>query len=142
MKKILISILIVLLLILSYFLIWHGIKFIKIESINDIKEASSELEENIKEANELDSQTYPNEEEELKKAIENLKTSKQEYESKVKYSTGETNIGALEIKTYKIHYLWTVLGNYRKEDKLKSLNLDLKTTRIIRRIRFTIYNCR
>ena len=65
----------------------------------------------------------------MKKAIENLKTSKQEYESKVKYSTGETNIGAFEIKTYKIHYLWTVLGSYRKEENVKSLNLDLKTTR-------------
>lgn len=129
MKKILISILIVLLLILSYFWIWHGIKIIKIESVNDIKEASSKLEEDLKNANELDSQIYPNEEENLKKAIENLKTSKQEYESKIKYSTGEANIGALEIKTYKIHYLWAVLGGYRKEENVKSLNLELKTTR-------------
>lgn len=128
MKKILILILIVLLLILSYFWIWHGIKIIKIESIDDIKQASLELEENLNSANELDSQTYPNKEEELKKAINNLKTSKQEYENKSKYSTDETGVGTVEIKTYKIHYLWTILGNYRKEESIKSLNLDLKTT--------------
>lgn len=129
MKKILISVLIVLLLILSYFLIWQGINIFDIKSMKEIKYASQKLDDDLNDAKELDTQTYPNEEEELKKAIENLKTSKQEYESKVKYSTGETNIGALEIKTYKIHYLWTVLGSYRKEENVKSLNLDLKTTR-------------
>lgn len=128
MKKILISILIVLLLILSYFWIWHGIKIIKIESVNDIKQASLKLEENLNSANELDSQTYPNKEEELKKAIEELNTSKREYENKSKYNTDETNIGGVELKTYKVHYLWTILGNYKKEENLKSLNLDLKTT--------------
>lgn len=128
MKKILISILIVLLLILSYFWIWHGIKVIKIESVNDIKKAGLKLEEHLNSANELDSQTYPNKEEELKKAIDSLKASKQEYENKSKYNTSGTSIGNVEIKTYKIHYLWAVLGSYRKEENVKSLNLDLKTT--------------
>lgn len=128
MKKILISILIVLLLILSYFWIWHGIKVIKIESVNDIKKASLKLEQHLDSANELDSQTYPNKEEELKKAIDSLKASKQEYENKSKYNTSESSIGNIELKTYKIHYLWTILGSYRKEENVKSLNLDLKTT--------------
>lgn len=129
MKKILISILIVLLLVLSYFLIWHGITIIKVESIKGIKSASSKLEEDLTDANELEKQIYPSKEEELKKAVNNLKSRKQEYESKSKYSTGETNTGTVEIKTYKNHYLWTVLGNYKKEESLKSINLDLKTTR-------------
>lgn len=139
MKKILISILIVLLLILSYFWIWHGIKFIKVESINDIKQASLELEEDLESANEYDTQIYPNKDEELKKAIESLKTSKQNYENKSKYNTEETSIGNVEIKTYKIHYLWTILGNYRKEENVKSLNLDLKTTRNTRCVQFRHY---
>lgn len=128
MKKILISILIVLLLILSYFLIWQGIKITKISSVNDIKKAGLKLEQSLDNANEIDSQTYPSKEEELKKAIESLKTSKQEYENKSKYNTSETGIGTVEIKTYKMHYLWTILGNYRKEENVKSLNLDLKST--------------
>lgn len=128
MKKILISILIVLLLILSYFWIWHGIKVIKIKSVNDIKRAGLKLEQHLDSANELDSQTYPNKEEELKKAIDSLKDSKQAYENKSKYNTSGTSIGNVEIKTYKIHYLWAVLGSYRKEESVKSLNLDLKTT--------------
>lgn len=131
MKKILISILIVLLLILSYFLIWQGIGMFNIKSIKEIKHASQKLDEDLKTANELDSQTYPNKYKELEDAINELKKSKQEYENKSKYSTESTKIGAVEVKTYKIHYLWTVLGNYKKEDNIKSLNLDLKTTRDI-----------
>lgn len=134
MKKILMSALIVLLLILSYFLIWQGINIFNIKSVNEIKYASQKLDEDLNNAKELDAQTYPNKYQELEDAISELKKSKQEYENKSRYTSEDAKIGAVEIKTYKIHYLWTVLGNYRKEDNLKSLNLDLKTTRFIRRI--------
>ncbi len=105
-----------------------------IKSIKEIKYASQKLDEDLNNAKELDAQTYPNKYQELEDAISELKKSKQEYENKSKYATEDVKIGAVEVKTYKIHYLWTVLGNYRKEDNLKSLNLDLKTTRFIRRI--------
>lgn len=130
MKKILISILIALLLLLTYFTIWHGINigFIKIEGIKDIKSASTKLDENVNKANELANQTYPSEEEELEEAIRKLKLSKQEYQNKVAYSTDKTTLGAIEVKTYKIHYLWTRLGNYKNDRNIRTLSLDLKTT--------------
>lgn len=103
-----------------------------IKSMKEIKYVSQKLDDDLNDAKELDTQTYPNKYKELEDAISELKKSKQEYENKSKYSSEDAKIGAVEIKTYKIHYLWTVLGNYRKEDKLKSLNLDLKTTRNIR----------
>ena len=131
MKKILISILIVLLLILAYFMIWHGINigFIKIEGIKDIKSDSTKLDEDINKANELANQTYPSEADGLEEAIRKLKLSKQEYENKNLYSSEEVSLGAVEVKTYKIHFLWTILGNYRKDEGVRSLNLDLKSTR-------------
>lgn len=129
MKKILMSILIVLLLISNYFLIWRGIKLFNVKSIQEIKQASQEVNDNLYTANELNNQTYPNEYKELEDAIEALKKSKQEYENKTKYNPEGEKVGALEIKTYKIHYLWAILGNYKKEENLKSLNLDLKTTK-------------
>lgn len=128
MKKILISVLIVLLLILVYFAIWRGIPFVKIKSVGDIKNASNNLDKDVEKANELANQTYPAQTQTLNEAIKNLKLAKQEYESKNPYNSEQLNIGALEVKTYKIHYLWTILGNYRKDEGVRTLTLDLKST--------------
>jgi len=127
-KKILISVLIILLLILNYFAFARGISFLKIKSINDIKNASNNLGSSFNEANVLSNKTYPTEVENLERAIKQLKISKQEYENKNIYSPEGDSIGAIEIKTYKIHYLWTILGNYRKDRGVQALTLDLKST--------------
>ena len=128
MKKILLLVIIVLLLIAVCFAIFKGIPFIKIKSINDIKSASNNLDQDVEEANRLANQEYPSKVQTLEDAIKNLKLAKQEYENKNPYSGEQVNIGALEVKTYKIHYLWTILGNYRKDENVRSLNLDLKST--------------
>lgn len=128
MKKILISVIIVLLLILSSFALAKGIGFLKIKSINDIKTASSKLDGDFNEANELSNKTYPEEVEGLEEAIKKLKISKQEFENKNLYNNEKVSLGTVEVKTYKIHYLWTILGNYRKDRGVQSLNLDLKST--------------
>lgn len=128
MKKILISILIILLLVLTYFSLAKGIGFLNIKSINDIKTASSKLDSDFNQANELSNKTYPQEVQGLEDAIKKLKISKQEYENKNLYNSDKLSIGTVEIKTYKIHYLWTILGNYRKDRGVQSLNLDLKST--------------
>ena len=57
-----------------------------------------------------------------------MKISKQEYENKKLYSAENEALGTVEIKTYTIHYLWTILGNYREDRDVKSLTLDLKST--------------
>jgi len=128
-KKLIISILIILLLILGYFALAKGIKVLHIRSINNIKQASQKLDSELKEANELSSITYPAEVQGLEEAIKKLKISKQEYESKKMYNT-EDSLGTMTVKTYKIHYLWTILGNYKKYTGVKSLNLDLKSTEL------------
>lgn len=128
MKKVLISLLIILLLVLTYFAMAQGINFLGIKSINSIKQASSDLNSDFDKATELSSKTYPSEVEGLEEAIKKLKISKQEYENKTANVSGDTSIGNVEVKTYKIHYLWTILGNYRKDRSVQSLSLDLKTT--------------
>lgn len=128
MKKILISILIILLLVLVCFSMIKGIGFLRIKSINDIKSSSAKLDNDFNEARELSNKTYPSEVEELEDAIKKLKISKQDYENKKINNKEESSLGSVEIKTYKIHYLWTILGNYRKDRRIQSLNLDLKTT--------------
>lgn len=130
MKKILISVLVVLLLILTYVIFDKGINigFIKIDSISAIKSESAKLDEDLNKANELSNKTYPAEVQGLEEAIRELKISKQEYENKKLYSNENEALGTVEIKTYTIHYLWTILGNYREDRDVKSLTLDLKST--------------
>ena len=130
MKKILISILVVLLLILTYVILAKGINigFIKIDSISTIKSESTKLDQDLNKANELSNKTYPTEVQGLEEAIRELKISKQEYENKKLYSAENEALGTVEIKTYTIHYLWTILGNYREDRDVKSLTLDLKST--------------
>lgn len=128
MKKILISVLIILLLILSYFALAEGIGFLKIKSINDIKNASIKLDNEFNEANELSNKTYPSEVEALESAIKQLKINKQKYDNINLYNSEESSLGTIQIKTYKIHYLWTILGNYRKDRDIQALTLDLKST--------------
>ncbi len=128
MKKILISILIVLLLILVCFAIAKGINFLNIRGVNHIKTADTKLENDFNEANELSNKTYPSEVEGLEDAIKKLKISKQDYDNKNVNNAEKNSIGTVEVKTYKIHYLWTILGNYRKDRSVQSLNLGLKST--------------
>ena len=128
MKKILMSALIILLLVLIGFAIFKGIKFAKIKSIEDIKYASYNLDDDVEKAKTLAIQTYPNAKQALETAITELQSKKEEFENKNSYNAEQINIGAIEVKTYKIHYLWTILGNYRKDEGVRSINLDLKTT--------------
>ena len=127
MKKILISVLILLLLIVTCIAIFKGITFAKIKSIHDVKFESEKLDLNIEGAEALANKQYPSKVQGLDDAVKQLKLAKQEYESKNPYGS-DVDIGALQVKTYKIHYLWTILGNYRKDEGVRSLNLDLKET--------------
>lgn len=130
MKKILLVILTILLIILTYIVLSRSISIagFKIESISDIKNASENLNQDLNKANSLVDETYPKEMTSLEEDIKNLKIAKQKYESKNIYNTNENQLGTIEIDTYKIHFLWTRLGNYKKNRGLKSLNLDLETT--------------
>lgn len=128
MRKILLAVLTTLLIILTYILLAKGITIgnFKIASIKDMKSANEDLNSNVNKANQLVDVSYPTETQSLEEAIRNLKIAKQKYETKNLNS--QNPIGTIEVKTYKIHYLWTRLGNYKTSRKLKSLNLDLKTT--------------
>lgn len=130
MKKILLAILIVILIVLTYIVLARSLSIagFKIESISDIKNASDNLNGETNKANNLVDQVYPTEMSSLEEAIKNLKIAKQNYEAKNIYNANQAELGAVHIDTYKIHFLWTRLGNYRKDRAVKSLNLDLKST--------------
>ena len=111
MKKLLISIIILLLVIATCFAIFKGISFAKIKSINDIKTETKKLDANLNNADKLANETYPKKVQTLEDAIKNLKIAKQQYENKKPKDPTQSTVTTLEVKTFNFHYLCTILGN-------------------------------
>ncbi len=123
MKKVLISILIVLIMILTFFVVFKNINIgeWKSKNINDIKNSNSELEQKIDNAKQLNNQDYPNEVNKLDDSIEKLKIAKKKYQNKMEFVSGNVDLGGVSIKNYKIERLWIALENYAKNE-----NVELK----------------
>ena len=123
MKKVVISILIVLIVILTFFVVFKNINIgeWKSKNINDIKNLNSELEQKINNAKQLNNQDYPNEVNKLDDSMEKLKIVKKKYQNKMEYVSGNVDLGGVSIKNYKIERLWIALENYAKNE-----NVELK----------------
>lgn len=130
MRKVLISILGVLLIILIYFIVLKDINIFNWENknINDIKELNKEMNKQIDIAKQLNNQQYPDNIEILEKSIKELKNSKEKYESKLKYISNDTQLGVVKVKEYKIERLWIALELYAKEENVE-LKLDILETK-------------
>jgi len=129
-KKIIIGVVIILLLVLAYFIAFKSINLgsLKIDSINNIKSKSNNLDIKVKQAYELSEQTYPKELNNLEEAIKKLKTSKNQYDTKIAYSTSNGDTFGTYVRDYKIEALMVDLGRHSNQNNLKDLKLDLKTT--------------
>lgn len=128
MKKILISIIGVILLIIICVSAIKGISVGKmaIYSFKNIKEQSLNLDKKIEEANGQINQNYAKAIADIGTATTNLKNLKEEYETKVGLN-GE--LGITQIEKYKIEYLWGIIGNYADDKKIE-VTLEFKETSI------------
>lgn len=130
MKKILISIIIILLIGLGYTI---GVKSLnigqlKLESVGDIKNASTDLEQKFNTSKEISAKTYPKSIEDLDKVVRDLKTAKQQYQAKTSNDPNvQSNLGVIQVEKYNIEYLWTIIGNYATKNGV-TLTLDIKST--------------
>lgn len=130
MKKILISIIIILLIGLGYTI---GVKSLsigqlKLESVGDIKNASANLDQKFNTSKEISAKTYPKSIEDLDKVVRDLKTAKQQYQAKTLNNPDvQSNLGIIQVEKYNIEYLWTIIGNYATKNGVK-LTLDIKST--------------
>lgn len=129
MKKILISIIIILLIGLGYTI---GVKSLsigqlKLESVGDIKNASASLDQKFNTSKEISAKTYPKSIEDLDKVVRDLKTAKQQYQAKTLNNPDvQSNLGIIQVEKYNIEYLWTIIGNYATKNV--TLTLDIKST--------------
>lgn len=139
MKKILISIIGIILLVLIFVCIFRGISIGKmsIYSVENIKEQSLNLDKKIEEANTEINQNYAKSVADIETASTNLKNAKEEYETKVGTNG---NLGITQIEKYKIEYLWGIIGGYAEDEGLR-VDLDIKETSIddTYNINFTLY---
>lgn len=129
MRKILLSIIIVLLLVITYFSLFKGIEIgnFKISSIKQIDENSKLLDEKILEANNKIDIDYPKKREDLKQANDKMKEAEEKYAAETNASSDKELEAALQIESFDIEKLWTKLGNYAKAEEV-NLKLELKSS--------------
>ena len=114
MKKILITVLIILLIILAYFAIFKGISIggFHLLSVQEIAAENDKLTQEIAQTELLMYTDYPSKTDELEQSVSSLLTAKDEYHDLASVSTEGELAEASQEETYTIAYLWTRLGRY------------------------------
>ena len=143
MKKILISILIILLIILAYFAMFNGVSLgkLKILSAEQIVDADENLTQDIEDLQSLLKKEYPNKEEELNSSVSELLDKKEEYYKLAKASTEAEMAKANTEETYLIEYLWTRVGRHATSNGV-TIKMDVNSGDIgnpnIKNLNFTV----
>lgn len=126
MRKIIISAIIVLLLVLAFVAIYSGISLgdFRILSVKQIISSNQELDNNIQKVNSLLKKEFPSKKDELSTAVADLLDKKEEYFNIAKVSTeGEISKASTE-EVYLIEYLWTRVGRHATSEGV-NLKMDV-----------------
>lgn len=129
MRKILIGIITLLLVVLTSVVLINGISIgnLKIESISQIKQKSRNLDDSLATVKELKESTYESDKKTLDDSAKQLELQKEKYSSKTATVADASTLTTVEVKTYKVEFLWTIIGNYATKNNTK-LTLDIKNT--------------
>ena len=114
MKKLLISILIALLLILSIFIAINGLDVGKIEvlGIRGINQKNSELDQKIQQATQLSTIDYQKAVDEVEENSKKLTEEKKNYEDMALLNTDSEGQATAQLQKYEVEALWVKLGNH------------------------------
>lgn len=118
MRKLVISIIVVLLTIATLVIIVKGIGVFNVKGIMNISEKNDEIESDIDNLSNIISVTYTSTAANLKRTASTLTASKTEYENQAILSNSNSSSYASKRETYDIDYLWTKLGNYAKDENV------------------------
>ena len=123
MKKLLLTIVIILLCVLAYIMVFNSLKMgkFKIKSVADIKHESLNLDNTLKKATELTAQTYPQTKDKLNTSINNLKIKKEQYLNKIANMPNSDTLEYMQVDNYEKEFLWTKIGTYATKE-----NIDLE----------------
>ena len=128
MRKILISILIILLIVLAYFTIFQGISLgtFKISSVKEIIELNDELKAKIEQTNSKIKNVLKSKETELSNNVDTLLKNKEDYYKLANVSTESEINKANTEEIYNTEFLFLKIGRHaRKEGVI--LNMPVKT---------------
>ncbi len=120
MKKLLISIMIILTCILTLITALKGINVGKIEilGIQGIKEENANLEKKLNEATTLASTDYTNKISTINADVKAMKNEKQSYEDMVSVSTDSEVAASLQKQKYTVDKLWAKIGTLATDEGL------------------------
>lgn len=118
MRKVLISVLLVLLLVLAYFTIFQGISIgtFKVLSTNDIIKLNDDLTVKIGEANKKIKTDLQSKRSELNENINILLDNKESYYNLANVSTESEITEASTEQVYSIEYLWVRVGRHARSE--------------------------
>ena len=127
MRKILISILLILLIILAFFTIFQGVSIgaFNILSTNGIIELNNNLTSKINEANTKIKNDLQSRKADLSESIDNLLKNKESYYNLANVSTENEINEANTEDIYNIEYLWLRIGNHARNEGV-NLKMDVK----------------
>lgn len=128
MKKLLISIIILLMLILTGFTIVKGIDIgpLKVLGILEIKDENDKLDDKVKQATKLTSTDYQKKIDDLNTAIKQLETQKNSYEDMVNVSTDSQVEAANQTYNNTIDFLFVRIENHAKSE---GVTMKMEVTR-------------
>ena len=123
MKKLLLSIVIILVLALTIVTVIQGLHIggINILGVKEIQEEDQSLEKKLTEATQLVSTEYPNKLSELDTDISKMKEYKQKYEDMVAVSTDSEVAASLQTQKYTVDKLWSRLGTLATDEGLTAV---------------------
>lgn len=127
MKKILLSSIMVLMLIILFATISNGMRILNATGIKDISESSNSLNQKIEQAKDLSTTQYENAISELNTAKASFQKEKQNYEELVSYSSKQDYPLLGQEVNYPRETIWIKLGVYAKKNNLKVKYEFLKT---------------
>ena len=125
MRKLLISILLILLIVMTVLCIKNGITIgpLHVLGITQIQDANGELTKKIAEAKSTND-NYANKLTEIKNVIKDLGTARHEYLQTINVSTESEIREATQTKNYTIEYLWSQVGNHATQEGV-TINFEI-----------------
>ena len=127
-RKILMSVLTILLAVLTYFTISNGVSIgsFKALGLKGLKEQDSQIQSKVETASSLTSSEYPSKLSELNQNAKNLLSKKEKYTDLTTYSTDDQIQAANELQEYEVEYLWAEVGKYATKEGIK-IKMDIST---------------
>lgn len=139
MRKVLFTLLLILILVLSGITITKGLNIAKYDiwGIKDIIAKDEEIDNLNLQLSNLVSTTYPSTLKKLESSAQTMEKTKSEYESKaLLISEKESN---MQTEKYEIEFLWTKIGNYAQDNDVE-IKIDVIDSQISGRydLNFTV----